>query len=289
MAAKQTLPNGGTVIDGATLGADLTYANAGSKLIDLGDNTTVGIEYKTTQGVAAPDHVGVLRFRVTNDPSYTPTELLAYETAIATGAARQGALLLTGIAMRYLEVFYDYTSGGADDTMLVTAVVKRGGGVQSSTAVGGGGALESGGNLDTIAGDTTSLDAKAPALGQALAAASTPVVQADAAVTAVYAAVVLDADRLSTVVDKSGRNLVAIDILLAKGAGAFDAVGEILVLVGNDASLLEADALPVPTWTVSVIGAVKLELETAYSHIALFYNFTSGGADDTITANISVS
>lgn len=41
-----------------------------------------------------------------------------------------------------------------------------------------GGALESGGNLDTIAGDTTSLDTKVPSLGQAAAASSVPVVSA---------------------------------------------------------------------------------------------------------------
>lgn len=51
---------------------------------------------------------------------------------------------------------------------------------ESNKEGGGSGtglALESGGNLDTIAGDTTSLDGKAPALGQAAVSASVPVVE----------------------------------------------------------------------------------------------------------------
>ena len=144
-------------------------------------------------------------------------------------------------------------------------------------------------DIATIAGDTTSLDSKTPALGQAAAAASVPVVPASAETTEVYAAVVLDADRLSTVVNKSGRNNVAIDVTLGKGAGAFDAAGPLLVLAGDNASLVEADALSIPQHLVAVEGVVKMETNTGYPYVALFYNRTGGGADDTITATITVS
>ena len=132
--------------------------------------------------------------------------------------------------------------------------------------------------------------ARIPVLGQAAAAASAPVVQADAEVTTVYTAVTMSEDRLSVEVDKSGRNIVAIDIAMTQGGGGpFDAVGEILVLAGNGPGLAEKDALSVPSWTISIAETVKFELETAYSHIRLLVDWTSGGADDTIDATIAVS
>lgn len=62
---------------------------------------------------------------------------------------------------QYLDRAFDKTT----DTHRVTL----------ATSTSSGLALESGGNLDTIAGDTTSLDAKQPALGTAAMAASSPV------------------------------------------------------------------------------------------------------------------
>jgi len=153
-----------------------------------------------------------------------------------------------------------------------------------------GSALEAGGNLDTIASDTTSIDGKVPALGQAAAAGSVPVVQADATLTTVFNAVVVDQDRTSTIVDKSGRNLVAIDITLTMGGGGpFDASGVLYIIAGNSAGITSADILAVPIINVATAGVFKLEIETAFTHIGLFYDFTANGADDTITASIAVS
>jgi len=61
-------------------------------------------------------------------------------------------------------------------------------------------ALESGGNLDTISGDTTSIDGKTPALGTAAMAASSPVTIAsdDTLTTAIKTAVELMDDAVAT-------------------------------------------------------------------------------------------
>lgn len=109
-------------------------------------------------------------------------------------------------------------------------------------------------------------------------------------ITTVFSSVVLDQDRTSIVVNKAGHDQVAIDITLTEGGGGpFDASGDILVLAGDNASLVEADALAVPRWVVTTDEVLKLELETAFPYIALFYNFTSDGDDDTITASITLS
>ncbi len=70
------------------------------------------------------------------------------------------------------------TNTGATKTSVDTVNTTLGSPAQAGEAASAtaGLAAESGGNLDTIAGDTTSIDGKTPALGQALAAASVPVV-----------------------------------------------------------------------------------------------------------------
>jgi hypothetical protein len=111
-----------------------------------------------------------------------------------------------------------------------------------------------------------------------------------ASTATVFDDVVIDQDRFSSVVDKSGKNQVAIDIDLVEGGGGpFDGAGDILVLAGDNPNLVEADAMPIPRWPVLADGTVKLELNTAYPYIRLMYNYSSGGADDTITASITVS
>jgi hypothetical protein len=111
-----------------------------------------------------------------------------------------------------------------------------------------------------------------------------------ALLTTVFSSVVLDQDRTSTVVDKSGKNTVAIDITLTEGGGGpFNADGTLRVLAGNSAGLTEADALDVPQWAVTTDGIVKLELVTGFTHVGLFYDFSADGDDDTISATIAVS
>lgn len=106
---------------------------------------------------------------------------------------------------------------------------------------------------------------------------------------AVFDAVTLGEDRTSIIVPLEGRTNVAFDIELAAGVFAFSAAGTIRVLAGNSPTLTEADALDVPQWPVTVAGKVKLELKTAYDYVGLFFNFSSGGATDTITASASAS
>lgn len=112
-----------------------------------------------------------------------------------------------------------------------------------------------------------------------------------ASVTTVFTDVVLDQDRTSTIVNKSGRNTIAFDVELAAADGySFGTTGTLKVIAGNSASLDGYDALDVPQWTVEVDGYVKLELETGFTHIGLFFDHTSDdGYGDTISASVAVS
>lgn len=115
---------GGPVIEAVLMGADITFATWGSKLIELGDAQVVGIHITTAQGAGAPDHVGVLKYRMTNDPAVLGVDH-ATTTAITTGSELNLFETLTGLGCKFLEVWYDRTSGGVDDTLTVTVLVKK--------------------------------------------------------------------------------------------------------------------------------------------------------------------
>jgi hypothetical protein len=108
--------------------------------------------------------------------------------------------------------------------------------------------------------------------------------------TTVFSAITLGADRTSVIVNKGGRNQVAIDLRVTQGGGSFDANGVFKILAGDNAALVEADALASPeSPVISAEGTVKLELKTGYPFIAVFWDYNSGGADDTVTGTITVS
>jgi len=110
-------------------------------------------------------------------------------------------------------------------------------------------------------------------------------------VTTIFSGTILDQDRTSTIVDKSGRNTVAFDIALTADDGYdFSASGLLRVIAGNSATIDGYDCLDVPQWSVSSAGTVKLELETGFTHIGLFYDYISDdGYEDTIAASVAVS
>jgi len=187
-----------------------------------------------------------------------------------------------------------------------------------------GGALEAGGNLDTIAGDTTSLDSKIttcntsavvvssgtitetnsgtiatdttsidgkiPILGQAAPASSVPVVDATATVTTAINGLVMDQDRISAAIDKSGRNHVAVSIVTTMGGGGpFNAVGVIKILGNTTDTLTTADVLALPLLNITAAGTFKLEFECFFPYIEIWYDRTSDGDDDPITVSVAVS
>jgi len=110
-------------------------------------------------------------------------------------------------------------------------------------------------------------------------------------VATIFTSVVLDQDRTSSIVNKSGRNTVAFDIELTAADGySFGTEGTLKVIAGNTASIDGYDTLDVPQWTVEVDGYVKLELETGFTHVGLFFDHTSDdGYGDTISASVAVS
>lgn len=95
-------------------------------------------------------------------------------SALPTGAAtaaNQQTDALTDTELRATPVVVDL--GANNDITVTSGSITANAGTNLNTSAL---ALESGGNLATIAGDTTSIDGKLPALGQALEAASVPVV-----------------------------------------------------------------------------------------------------------------
>ena len=115
-------PGTHTVISAAAMTADISYANETSAIIDLGEHRcNIGVHYKTaTSGTI--DHVGVLKFRVCNELTETPSEM-STTVDITEAAAMEGHVELADVCARYFEVFYDFTSDGADDTLTVTCHV----------------------------------------------------------------------------------------------------------------------------------------------------------------------
>lgn len=110
------VPTVTTTINATTMDADITSATA----ISLGSAHCICVQIKTTQGVAAPDHVGVVKFKVANTSTVGDADELAVpQVVIAAGAEVSETVEFTTYAP-YLWVFYDRTSGGADDTITVT-------------------------------------------------------------------------------------------------------------------------------------------------------------------------
>jgi hypothetical protein len=122
MAAEQII-NSGVMIDGETMSADISFANRTCKLLDIQGYNMVGLQVYTES--AAQDHAGTIYFRLTNDEDRTPVAMSSPTITVAAGALNDDWVDLVDINAKYLEVFYDRTSGGAVDTLTVTAHVKR--------------------------------------------------------------------------------------------------------------------------------------------------------------------
>jgi hypothetical protein len=137
-------------------------------------------------------------------------------------------------------------------------------------------AEESGGNLDTIAGDTTSLDGKTPALGQALAAASVPVVLTEAQVTTLTPPAAITGFAL-----ESGGNLAdiktntdsiktAVEVIDNAISGSEMQVDVVAALPAGTNNIGDVDVLTLPG---SVQGPGNPTIDS-YAHIAI--NLTTG-------------
>lgn len=108
------------LLDAEAMSADITSA-----LIDISDCDLLSLHI-TSAGT--PDHVGNIYFRQTNtnNPTTpTPVAMAAPVLPVASGTAVSALIEITDLAGRYLQVFYDRTSGGASDTLTVNVWLKR--------------------------------------------------------------------------------------------------------------------------------------------------------------------
>lgn len=107
----------GPIIDGVLMGADISPTH----VIDLGPGGQkfVALHIQTTQGAGAPDHVGVVKWELSNiaDAIGSFTSKGSYN--ITTGAAINRLEDNITTSARFMRVWYDWTSGGTDDTLRV--------------------------------------------------------------------------------------------------------------------------------------------------------------------------
>jgi len=120
MAAKEIV-SGGLLIAAETMSGDFTYANGKSKLMRTGRTGKIGLHCKSA---GTPDHVGVIKIRAMNSADDAGTCLAVPQLTVATGTLVD-AILELQVNAKYIEVWYDRTSGGASDTLTVTAIAMR--------------------------------------------------------------------------------------------------------------------------------------------------------------------
>ena len=148
-------------------------------------------------------------------------------------------------------------------------------------------------DTNTIAGDTTSIDAKLPAaLGAAAAAGSLSTVPSDPTVTTTLNAAAMSADATSAAgIDLGSCHRIFVRVTTAQGAGAPDHVGVLKFLAGATNVVGDAKALAVPQLDIAAGAEVDETIEfTTYAlYLWAWYDRTSGGDDDTITVIIAHS
>lgn len=110
---------GGIVIRDEQMDADISVALGTSLMLDVSRCSKVGFEIRADDGT----HVGTIYFRVVNALTHTPIALAIPSVAVETGVAINDYVEIVDLCAKYLEVFYDRTSG--DGKLSVFAHLKN--------------------------------------------------------------------------------------------------------------------------------------------------------------------